>query len=187
MTNAPTLLRSLPPSLLAAGLLLVALGGLGSLSACDDAKDAVDEVVEKNLGCSKSDLGHLDEPDLPNCSALVACCKFLQGECGKIQVITPPQEVLDACAANEEFVGTAIEQYQAIDGETCPELLSEDACEDGVESTKEKYRASVDGGDGESLAEGAPNCSTAVQETLVPLAEQLGDSADLLPDACSVP
>ena len=154
------------------------------LSACDEAKEAAEDLVEDQAGCSDEQLGDLKEPDLPHCSKAIACCKFLKGECGEVRFFTPPEEVLQACDINEAVLAAVLEKYRAIDGETCPEYLKQESCAEGMEQTRSNYRDVVDLGESEHAAEDAPSCRLIVQETVNRLNDEIGDAACYLPEAC---
>jgi len=160
-------------------MLVVAVG------SCDFG-DAAEKILEQSAGCKDSQLGNLNEPDLPNCSKAVACCKFIKGECGEITLFDFPQEVEEACNLNESVLKEAIEQYQGIAEGECPAYLTEDACQEGVEETREAYRNTIDLGQIDKASVGAPSCKMIVENTIVPLNEGLGSTAKYLPAACEV-
>jgi len=155
-----------------------------STAACSAVEDAVKESIEQQAGCSKEQLGTLDEAALPNCSKAVACCKFIRGQCGETTLFDFPKEVVDACAANEAVLKEAIEQYQGIEEGVCPSYLKDEACAEGTEKTRENYAAAVDKGQVGSGKENAPSCKLIIDNTVVPLNESLGDNAEYLPKAC---
>jgi len=166
-----------PIAVLALSLLLVA--------GCDEVKDAADDLLEREAGCTAEQLGDTQEEALPHCSRAIACCKFLKGECGSIQLFSAPQEVVQACNINEEALTRAIGGYREISDDNCPDELEAEACADGADKTRENYRLAIDMGQGEGLgAEGAPSCKLIVDETINRLNDELGDKAALLPEAC---
>ena len=156
------------------------------LTGCSFLEEAADNVLEQSVGCSEADLGHLNEPDLPNCSKAVACCKFLKGECGDVNLFTPPEGVLTACNANEAVLGSVIEEYQGLAEGDCPTYLDPESCSEGLEKTRENYRKAVDQGDTEVSTESSPSCKLIIDETIVPLNETLGTTARVLPSACEM-
>jgi len=165
-------------------VLLFCVAVLALAGGCDALKDAADKVIESEAGCTEEQLGNLDEPELPNCSKAVACCKFIKGECGTITLFTPPQEAIEACNANEAVLKQVIEEYQGITEDSCPSYLTEDSCQEGLEKTKENYRKAIDMGDVTVGGKNAPSCQLIVDETVNKLNEKLGESSSLLPAAC---
>jgi hypothetical protein len=163
--------------------IVLCLAVLG-LTSCDALKDAVDEVIESETGCTATDLGTLAEPDLPMCSKAVACCKYIKGECGKSQLLEFPDGVIAVCNAQETVLAEAITQYQGITDGDCPGFLTADACTDGLETTKENYRKTIDEGSNELASNTAPSCTMIVDETVIPLNDSLGNQAQYLPAAC---
>jgi len=159
---------------------------LGVLGACEAIKDAAENLVEQQAGCKDADLGTLNEPALPNCTKAVACCKFIQGECGSVNLFNFPQEVLAACQLNESVLAQAIGQYQGISDNECPAYLKEESCADGLEETRENYRKVVDQGLASGGSSTAPSCQLIVDNTVVPLNEGLGNQAKYLPKACEL-
>lgn len=151
---------------------------------CEALKDAVDEVIENETGCTDEQLGALNEPDLPNCSKAVACCKFVKGECGEVTLITPPDGVIQACNVNETVLSGIIEEYQGLTEGDCPAALSAEACKDSLAETRENYRKAVDAGDVTLAGADAPSCQLIVDETVNKLNESLGEAASFLPAAC---
>lgn len=147
-------------------------------------EDAVEEAIEASAGCTEEDLGKLNEPALPNCSKAVACCKFIKGECGEITLFDFPEEVVQACDANELVLSELIDEYQGLTEGDCPKYLADDACAEGLDKTKENYREVVDQGKVDKAAAGAPSCKLIVEETVVPLNEGLESEAKYLPTAC---
>ncbi len=165
---------------LAASLAILANVSLG----CGILKDAAEKVIEDEAGCTDQQLGNLNEPELPNCSKAVACCKFVKGECGEVKLFTAPDGVIQACNVNETVLANIIEEYQGLTDGTCPDYLTEEACQEGLAKTKENYRKTVDGGDLTMAGANAPSCQLIVDETVNRLTEQLGATASLLPAAC---
>jgi hypothetical protein len=153
---------------------------------CDALEEAAKDLIEKQTGCKADQLTGINNPDLPNCSKVAACCKFVQGECGETTMFTFPQEVVDACKTNETVIKKAFTEYEGITADNCPEYLNPDACTEGLEKTRENYVNVVDKGVMDSGTEGAPSCKLIVDETVVPLNEQMGENADYLPKACEV-
>ena len=147
-------------------------------------EDAVEEALEASAGCSEEDLGKLNEPALPNCSKAVACCKFIKGECGEITLFDFPDEVIQACEANEMVLSELIGEYQGLTEGDCPKYLQDDACAEGLDKTKKNYREVVDQGKVDKAAAGAPSCKLIVEETVIPLNDGLGSEAKYLPTAC---
>lgn len=155
------------------------------LLGCDEVKDAADDLLEREAGCTAAQLGDTQEADLPHCSRAIACCMFLKGECGNVQLFTPPAEVVQACNANNTALASAIEGYREITDDTCPDELQAEACADGAEETRANYRKAIDLGDSQGLgSETAPSCKLIVEETIQRLNDELGDKAPLLPEAC---
>ncbi|MBM4353544.1 MAG: hypothetical protein FJ109_07060 [Deltaproteobacteria bacterium] len=169
-------------------VIVVLLVGIGiSLAAgCEELKEATDQLVEQAAGCKDADLGKLNEPALPNCTKAVACCKFVKGECGSVDLFSFPDEVLQVCNVNEAVLGKAIEQYQAIKENECPEYLTEESCAGGIEKTRENFQKVVDQGLTTGGSDTAPSCKFIVDQTVVPLNEGLGLQAKFLPKACEV-
>ncbi len=151
---------------------------------CEALKDAAEKVVEDEAGCTDEQLGTLNEPDLPNCSKAVACCKFVKGECGEITLFTAPDGIIQACNVNETVLSGIIEEYQGLTEGDCPASLSDEACKDGLAKTRENYRKTMDAGDVSLAGADAPNCQLIVDETVNKLNESLGASASVLPEAC---
>lgn len=147
-------------------------------------EDAVKEAIEESAGCTEEDLGNLNEPQMPNCSKAVACCMFIRGQCGEVTLFTPPEEVVQACEANEAVLSEVIQEYQGLTEGDCPSYLADNACAEGLEQTKENYREAVDQGKVDKAAAGAPSCKLIIEETVVPLNEGLGTQASYLPTAC---
>ncbi len=167
--------------------LFVVLGVMaGVLGGCEAFKDAADQLLEQQTGCKEADLGKLNEPALPNCTKAVACCKFIQGECGNVDLFNFPDEVLNVCEVNEAVLGKAIEQYQAIKENECPEYLTEESCAGGVDKTRENFRKVIDEGLTAGGSDNAPSCKLIVDSTVVPLNEGLGAQAEFLPKACEI-
>jgi len=154
--------------------------------SCEELKDATDKFLEHQTGCKEADLGKLNEPALPNCTKAVACCKFLKGECGNVDLFNFPDEVLQVCDVNEAVLGKAIEQYQGIKDNECPEYLTQESCTGGLDKTRENYRKVIDEGLTAGGSDTAPSCKFIVDETVVPLNEGLGTQAQYLPKACEV-
>jgi hypothetical protein len=152
--------------------------------SCEVLKDAADKIIEAESGCTQNQLGNLNEPDLPNCSKAVACCKFLKGECGDIQLFTPPESVLTACNTNETVLKELIETYQGMTDGTCPDILSEESCGEGLTKTKENYILAVDQGITGMGIEDGLSCKLIVEETVNKLNDKLGANAQFLPAAC---
>ena len=167
---------------LSASLILVALAG--PQFGCDAAKKATDDFVEGQLGCKDTQLAGIDEPALPDCSRVAACCRFLKGECGVVS-FTPNEQVKEACDINETVLSTVIASYRAIDGEQCPSVLQPSACEGGVDQTKAKFIEAVNDGVRTSASQEAPSCSRIAKETIGKLSETIGDAAQYLPEACT--
>ncbi len=161
-------------------LIAVAAPQLG----CDAAKEATDDFVEGQLGCTPAQLEGVDEPDLPDCSRVAACCKFVSGDCGQVR-FTPHPDVKAACDANEAVLATVISSYRAIDGEQCPAVLQASACEGGVDQTKAKFVEAVNDGVRTSASQESPSCRRISKETIGRLDETIGDAAEYLPEACS--
>jgi hypothetical protein len=154
--------------------------------SCEALKDATDKVLEDQAGCKEADLGKLNEPALPNCTKAVACCKFLQGECGNVDLFSFPDEVLQACEVNEAVLAEAIEQYQGITENECPKYLTEESCGEGIEKTRANFRKVVDEGSATGGVETAPSCKFIVDQTIVPLNKAMGSQAQFLPKACEL-
>ncbi len=151
---------------------------------CEALKDAAEQVIENEAGCTNEQLGTLNEPDLPNCSKAVACCKFVKGECGEITLFTAPDGIVQACNMNEAVLAEIIGEYQGLTEGDCPDYLSEEACKDGLAKTRENYRNTMDGGDVTFAGANAPSCQLIVDETVNTLNDSLGATASLLPEAC---
>lgn len=162
------------------GVLLAATAG------CEAVQDAAQSLVEQQAGCKEADLGKLNEPDLPNCTKAVACCKFIQGKCGKVDLFNFPQEVLAGCQLNESVLSEAISQYQGISENQCPGFLKEEACTGGLDETRENYQEVVDQGLASGGSATAPSCKMIVDQTVVPLNQGLGSQAKYLPKACEL-
>jgi len=178
-----TAFRSLPLSLPLSLLLFLPL--LLPAAGCDEIADAVDEQLEEQAGCTAEQLGDLQEPDLPHCSRAIACCKFLEGECGEVRFFSPPAEIVQACQTNEQVLGKTLVEYRKIEEGSCPEYLEADACNDGAEQTRARYRAVVDEGQATAFgAQGAPSCRLIVEQTINRLDDELGEKARYLPEAC---
>lgn len=161
-------------------VLVVSLSTLG----CGILKDAAEKVIEDEAGCTAEQLGTLDEPDLPNCSKAVACCKFIKGECGEIKLFAAPDEVIQACNINETVLAEVIGEYQGLTEGDCPPYLTDEACQDGLAKTRENYARAVDLGDLSVASNNAPSCQLIVDETVNRLNDKLGTAASLLPEAC---
>ncbi len=162
------------------GVLLTSLGG------CEAVQEATENLVEQQAGCKEADLGNLNEPALPNCTKAVACCKFIQGECGTVDLFNFPEEVLAVCRLNESVLSEAISQYQGISDDECPGFLEEEACAQGFDETRENYRKVVDQGLSSGGSDTAPSCRWIVEQTVVPLNQALGNQARFLPKACEL-
>ena len=147
-------------------------------------KEATENVIESEAGCTEQQLGDLNEPALPNCSKAVACCKFVKGECGEVTLFTPPDEVIQACNLNQAVLTEVIHEYQAIGEGTCPDALKDEACKEGTEQTRANYVKVVDQGDLGQAEAGAPSCLLIVDQTINVLNEELGENAAFLPKAC---
>ncbi len=151
---------------------------------CEALKDAAEQVVEDETGCTDKQLGNLNEPELPNCSKAVACCKFVKGECGEVTLFSPPDSIIQACNVNETVLSGIIEEYQGLSEGDCPDSLSDEACKNGLAKTRENYRKTMDAGDVTLAGASAPNCQLIVDQTVNKLNESLGGAASLLPNAC---
>ena len=156
----------------------------GAQLGCDAAKKAADDLVEDQLGCSDAQLDGFTEPDLPDCSRVAACCRFLSGDCGQVR-FTPHPDVVTACNANETIVAGIVSTYQSISADQCPAVLQASACEGGVEQTKANYVAAINDGVRTSASAEAPSCRRIAKETIGKLSETAGGAADLLPEACT--
>jgi len=167
-------------------VLALAISGffLWTSIGCEALKDAAEQVVEDEAGCTDEQLGTLNEPDLPNCSKAVACCKFIKGECGEITLFTAPDGVVQACGVNETVLSEIIGEYQGLTDGDCPDSLSDEACQDGLAKTRENYRKTLDGGEATFAGENTPSCQLIVDETVNKLNEQLGEASTFLPEAC---
>lgn len=158
-----------------------------SASGCWDIwEEAADQVIEGEMGCSEQQLAPINEPALPNCSKLAACCKFLKGECGAIQYFTAPQSVIDLCNTNEALFLDFIDTYADISEGNCPKYLTDEACQGTVGDTKTTYVSVVDEGSLEGAAGESPSCNSMLEATVVPLNEALGATAEMLPAACEL-
>lgn len=163
---------------------ILSLAAFLAFSGCEALKDAAEEAIEAEAGCTEEQLGDLDEPDLPYCSKAVACCKFIKGECGEITLFTAPPEAVAACNANEAVLTEFIQEYQGISETSCPKYLDESACKEGLDKTRENYQQTVDQGNMTMAGAQAPSCKMIVDETVNELNEELGASAKFLPAAC---
>ena len=167
------------------GLLAVASAfALVLCAGCSALKDAAEQVIENEAGCTEAQLGALNEPDLPHCSKAIACCKFIKGECGEIQLFTAPGAAVEACNINETVLSEILDEYHGISDGKCPPYLSEEACQDGVEKTRENFRKVVDEGDLSMAGANSPSCQLIVDETVNELNDLLGATAVMLPEAC---
>ncbi|GEM_PF-5515653 len=162
-----------------AAVLAIAAGGSGCWEVWEEAAQ---QVIEGEMGCTDEQLASVTEPDLPNCSKLAACCKFLKGECGVISYFTPPDFILEVCNGNEEMIVDFIEQYREISEGRCPDYLTDETCQGTVGDVRTTYISAVDQGNIGGAFEFA-SCSSLLDATVVPLNDLFGG---LLPAACEL-
>ena len=159
---------------------------LTATSCWDVWEDAANQVIEGELGCSEQQLAPINEPALPNCTKLAACCKFLKGECGAITYFTAPQSVVNLCNTNESLFLDFIDTYAQISDGNCPKYLTEEACSGSVSDTQQTFVQVVDQGSLTGAAGDSPSCSSMLDATVQPLNSILGAQANLLPEACQL-